>query len=40
MNERKNTVATRTLIMAAVLVMGLIATLLAKGLISTAILTS
>lgn len=40
MKKANNPVAVRTLIMAAVLVMGLVATMLAKGLISTAILFS
>lgn len=37
--QKKNSVATRTIIMAAVLVMGLVATMLAKGLIATTGLT-
>jgi hypothetical protein len=40
MNKGKNTVAVRTLIMAAVLMVGLIASMMAKGLISTAVLAS
>lgn len=40
MNKTNNTVAVRTLVMAAILVVGLIATMLAKGLISTAVLAS
>ncbi len=40
MNKSNNSVAMRTLVMAAVLVIGLVATLLAKGLISTAVLAS
>ncbi|MEO5585914.1 MAG: hypothetical protein ABIQ75_10700 [Flavobacteriales bacterium] len=40
MRNANNTVAVRTLVMAAVLVMGLVATLMAKGLISTAVLAS
>jgi|GEM_PF-1972814 hypothetical protein len=40
MKKPNNNVAMRTLVMAAVLVMGLVATLLAKGLISTALLAS
>ena len=37
--QKKNSVATRTIIMAALLVMGLVATMLAKGLIATTGLT-
>ena len=40
MRNPNNSVAVRTLIMAGVLIMGLVATMLAKGLISTAILAS
>ncbi len=40
MNNAKNTVAIRTLIMAAILAVGLVATMFAKGLISTAVLAS
>jgi hypothetical protein len=40
MNNAKNTVAVRTLLMAAVLFVGLIAAMMAKGLISTAALAS
>lgn len=40
MRKPNNTVAVRTLVMAAVLVMGLVVTLLAKGLISTAVFAS
>ncbi len=40
MNKQNNAVAVRTLIMAAVLAVGLVAALLAKGLISTSILAS
>lgn len=40
MSKPNNTVAVRTLVMAAVLVMGLVATLVAKGLLSTAVFAS
>ncbi|MGB3527281.1 MAG: hypothetical protein WBB32_15100 [Flavobacteriales bacterium] len=40
MVKPNNSVAVRTLIMAGVLVVGLVAAMLAKGLISTAILAS
>ena len=40
MSKPNNIVAVRTLVMAAVLVMGLVATMFAKGLISTAVLAS
>lgn len=40
MEKPNNAVAVRTLVMAAVLVMGLVATLLAKGLLSTAVFAS
>jgi hypothetical protein len=40
MNKQNNSVAIRTLVMAAVLVVGLIAAMFAKGLISTAVLAS
>ena len=40
MSKPNNVVAVRTLVMAAVLIVGLVATLFAKGLISTAVLAS
>lgn len=40
MKKQNNTVAIRTLVMAGVLAIGLIATMFAKGLIPTAVLAS
>lgn len=40
MEKSNRSVAVRTLIMAAILLMGLVATMFAKGLISTTVLTS
>lgn len=40
MHKPRNTVAIRTLIMAGVLAIGLVAAMLAKGLISTSVFTS
>lgn len=40
MDKQNNTVAVRTLIMAGILAVGLVAAMLAKGLISTAVLAS